>query len=98
VEKREKAAREQPKKITYSLEGSKECVGNDFSASRGSQETNSLVLSSLGSENPLVNILEHLVETELSETLSRVTNKGSVPSLKILVSVWGLTMVNPFNP
>ncbi len=39
----------------------------NLSASGGGQETDGLVLSSLGTEGPLVNILEHLIETELSE-------------------------------
>ena len=68
---------------TYCLEGSKEGVSNNLSAGGGGQETNGLVLSGLGSEHPLVNVLEHFVETELSETLARVADQGCVPSLKI---------------
>jgi hypothetical protein len=69
---------------TYSLEGSEESVSDDLSASRRGEETDCLVLGSLGTEEPLVNILEHLVETELSEALARVTKESGVPSLKIL--------------
>jgi len=83
--------------ITYCLEGSEEGVGNDLSASRSGQESESLVLGSFGAEDPLVNILEDFVETELSEALSRVTQKGGVPSLNIL-NEGILTIVKPFNP
>ena len=65
---------------TYSFEWSEHAISNDFSASSGGEETDSLVLSCLGAKGSLVNVLEHLVETELSEALARVTHKGCVPS------------------
>jgi len=79
------------------FKGSEEGVSDDLSAGGGSKETKGLVLSSLGSESPLVDVLEHLVETELSEALSRVAEEGCVPSdgeaLKTLGSVDGLETI-----
>jgi len=51
------------------LERSKEGVSYNLSACGGAQETNGLVLSSLRTKSPLVNVLEHFVKTELSESL-----------------------------
>ena len=82
---------------TYCLEGSKEGVGDDLSAGGGGEETDGLVLSSLGAESLLVDILEDFVETELSEALGRVADEGCVPSdgesLKSLSSVDSLESV-----
>lgn len=56
-----------------------------------------ILCSILGSNRPLVHVLEHLVETELSEALGRVANQSYVPSngeaLEPLISVDSLESV-----
>ena len=67
--------------MTYGFPWAQENIGDDLSASGGDGESEGsvfwLVLTSSGS----VDILEDLVETELSETLSGVSHKGWSPSL-----------------
>merc|ERR1719195_1037327 len=44
-------------------------ISDDFGTSRGDKETNSLALSSLFTKSTSIDILEHLIESELSESL-----------------------------
>ena len=84
---------------TYSFEGGKRDVSDEFSAGRGDGKTNSLVLDGvLFASCCLEDILEDFVEAELSEALSGVAQEGCVPSLKILATTQKLTIVKPFIP
>ena len=67
---------------TYGFPWAEENISDDLGAGRGDEETNSLVLGGLLSKSCLVDILEHLVESELSEALKTVADKGWEPSLK----------------
>ena len=66
---------------TYGFPWAEENISDDLSASGGDEETDSLVLCSLLSKNTLVDILEHFVESELSEALETVANERGEPSL-----------------
>ena len=66
---------------TYGFPWAEEDVSNDLGASGGYQETDSLVLSGLVSKSALIDILEHFVESELSEALETVANERGEPSL-----------------
>ena len=66
---------------TYGFPWAEEHVSDDLSAGRGDEEADSLVLSGLFSENALIDILEHFVESKLSEALETVANKRGEPSL-----------------
>ena len=68
-------------KATYGFPGAEENISDDLSAGGGDEETDSLVLCGLLSKNTLVHILEHFVESELSEALGTVANEGGEPSL-----------------
>ena len=62
-------------KKTYGLEGAKKAVSNDFGAGGGEGESNGLVLLGvLLSGDTSVDILEDLIESELSESLGGVSN------------------------
>jgi len=63
-----------------SFPGAEEAIGNDLSAGGGDEETDGLVLVGLLTKGTSVDILEHFVETEFTETLSTITNKGWEPS------------------
>jgi hypothetical protein len=82
---------------TYGLEGSEEGISDDLGAGGGAEEANSLVLGGLGAESPLVDVLEHLIEAELSEALSGISDEGGVPAdgeaLKALSPVDGLESI-----
>ena len=67
---------------TYSFPWAEKDIGDDLSAGGGHEETNSLVLVGLLAEGTSVDILEHLVESELSESLEAVSNEGWEPSLQ----------------
>mmetsp|Transcript_13057 Transcript_13057/g.22034 ORF Transcript_13057/g.22034 Transcript_13057/m.22034 type:complete len:302 (+) Transcript_13057:28-933(+) len=63
------------------LEGAEEAVSNDFGAGGGEGESDSLVLLGvLLAGDASVDILEDLVESELSESLGGVSNEGGEPS------------------
>ncbi len=62
------------------LHGAEEAISDDLSAGRGKEETDCLVLLGLGAEDVFVDILEDLVEAELSETLHGVADDGGLPS------------------
>jgi len=55
-----------------------ETIGDDLSACGGKSESESLILLDLlwCSHGVSVNVLEHLVESEFTESLERVTNPG----------------------
>ena len=67
--------------VTYGFHWAKETIGNDLSTGGGKSETDSLVLGNIVTGGPSVNILEDLIETELSESLSGISNKSWSPSL-----------------
>ena len=68
--------------VTYGFEGAQSDVSDELGASRGHGETNSLVLDGvLLTGGKLEDIFEDLVETELAEALSTVTNESWEPSL-----------------
>ena len=69
--------------VTYGFHWAEETIGNDLSAGRGDSETDSLVLGNVVTGGPSVDILEDLIESELSETLSGVTEESWSPSLKV---------------
>ena len=66
---------------TYGFPWAEEHVCDDLSAGRGDEEADSLVLSGLFSENALIDILEHFVESKLSEALETVADERGEPSL-----------------
>ena len=68
--------------VTYGFEWAEEAIGNDLSASGGEGESKSLVLGDVVTGGISVDILEDLIESELSETLSGVSEEGWSPSLK----------------
>ena len=68
--------------VTYGFPWAEETISDKLSTGRGDGETESLVLLGVLTSGGLVDILEDLVETELSETLSGVSNEGWCPSLK----------------
>ena len=65
---------------TYGFPGAEQDVGDDLGAGGGNEEAHGLVLRSLRAESELVDVLEHLVEAELSEALSRVANESREPA------------------
>ena len=67
---------------TYGFPWAEENISDDLSAGRGDEETDSLVLGGLLSKSCLVDILEHLVESELSESRGGVANESGEPTLK----------------
>jgi len=65
-----------------SFEGAESDIGDELSAGGGDSETDSLVLGGvLLADSELVDIFEDLVETELAEALSTVTNESWEPAL-----------------
>ena len=66
------------KKGTYSFPWAEETIGDNFSTCRGKGETESLIFLDflIRSHGVSVNVLEHLIETEFTESLERVTNPG----------------------
>ena len=66
------------KKGTYCFPWAEETIGDDLSACGGNSESKSLILLDLlvRSHGVSVNVLEHLVESEFTESLERVTNPG----------------------
>ena len=66
------------KKGTYCFPWAEETIGDDLSACGGNGETEGLIFLDLFwcSHGVSVDILEHLVETEFTESLERVTNPG----------------------
>ena len=68
--------------VTYGFEWAEEAISNDLSASGGEGESKSLVLGDVVTGGISVDILEDLIESELSETLSGVSEEGWSPSLK----------------
>jgi len=67
--------------VTYGFHWAKETIGNDLSTGGGKSETDSLVLGNVVTGGPSVNILEDLIESEFTETLSGVTDESWSPSL-----------------
>ena len=67
--------------FTYGFPWAEESIGDNLSASRGDEETDSLVLSGLITESISVDVLEHLIESELSESLETISNESWGPSL-----------------
>lgn len=68
--------------VTYGFKWAEEAISDDLSAGRGDSETECLVLGNVITSSSSVDILEDLVETELSETLSGVSEESWGPSLK----------------
>ena len=66
---------------TYGFPWAEEDVSDDLGASGRDQETDSLVLRGFLSKSALVHILEHFIESELSEALETVANERGEPSL-----------------
>ena len=66
---------------TYGFPWAEEDVSDDLSAGRGDEETDSLVLCGLLSKNALIDILEHFIESKLSEALGTVADERWEPSL-----------------
>jgi hypothetical protein len=66
---------------TYGFHWAEKAISNDLSAGGGDGETKSSVLWLILTSGGSVNILEDFVETELSETLSGVSEEGWSPSL-----------------
>lgn len=67
---------------TYSFEGAESDIGDELGAGGGDGETDSLVLGGvLLADSELVDIFEDLVEAELAEALSTVTNQSWEPAL-----------------
>ena len=66
------------KKGTYCFPWAEETIGNNLSACRRDGETKSLILLNflVRSHGVSVDILEHLVESEFTESLEGVTNPG----------------------
>jgi hypothetical protein len=66
------------KKGTYCFPWAEETIGDDLGACGGNSESKSLILLDLlvRSHGVSVNVLEHLVESEFTESLERVTNPG----------------------
>jgi len=62
------------------FEWAKEGVSDHLSGSGGNGESESLVLGSVITSSISVHILEDLIESELSETLSGVSSEGWGPS------------------
>jgi len=66
-----------------SFEGAESDISDELSAGGGDSETDGLVLGGvLLADSELVDIFEDLVETELAEALSTVTNESWEPALK----------------
>ena len=68
--------------VTYGFEWAKEAISDDLSACGVDSKSKSLVLGNVVTGGSSVNILEDLIESELSETLSGVTEESWSPSLK----------------
>ena len=66
---------------TYGFHWAEETISDEFGASRRKGETNSSVFWFALSGGTSVDILEDFIETELSETLSGVSEEGWGPSL-----------------
>ena len=66
--------------VTYGFEWAKEAISDDLSACGGDSESNSLVLGNVVTGGRSVDILEDLIESELTETLSGVSEEGWSPS------------------
>jgi len=66
--------------VTYGFEWAKEAISDDLGACGGDSESKCLVLGNVVTGGSSVDILEDFVETELSETLSGVSNEGWEPS------------------
>ena len=66
------------KKGTYCFPWTEETIGNDLSACGGYGETESLIFLDVlfRTSGASIDILEHLIETEFTESLERVTNPG----------------------
>jgi hypothetical protein len=68
--------------MTYSFPWAQKGVGDNLSGGGGNSEADGLVLLGLLlSNDAFEDILEDLVETELSEALSGISNEGWGPSL-----------------
>jgi|DEB0MinimDraft_12_1074336.scaffolds.fasta_scaffold103876_1 hypothetical protein len=68
--------------VTYSFPWAQEAIGDDLSRSGGNGESDGLVLGSVvGANGTSVDILEDFIESELSESLGRVSNESWHPSL-----------------
>ena len=65
---------------TYGFPRAEQDIGNELSAGRGEGKTDGSVLWLVITSGGSVDILEDFVETELSETLSGVSNKSWGPS------------------
>ena len=66
--------------VTYSFPGAQEDIGDELSTSRGNGPADSLVLGGVLTCSGGVDILEDLVETELSKALSRIANQRGGPA------------------
>jgi|TARA_B110000503_G_C6881082_1_gene302708 hypothetical protein len=66
--------------VTYGFEWAKEAISDDLSTCGGDSESNSLVLGNVVTGGRSVDILEDLIESELTETLSGVSEEGWSPS------------------
>ena len=73
--------------FTYGFHRAEHGISNDLGAGGGDEETNGLVFSGLLTKGISVDILEHLIESELSKALQSVTNEGWGPSLNKIEQV-----------
>ena len=66
------------KKGTYCFPWTEETIGDDLSTGRRNGETDGLVFLDFlfRAHSTSVDILEHLIESEFTESLERVTNPG----------------------
>ena len=64
--------------VTYGFHWAEETIGNDLSACGGECESESLIFLDFlfRSHGVSINVLEHLIESEFTESLERVTNPG----------------------
>ena len=66
---------------TYGFPGAEEHVCDDLGTGGRNQESHRLILRGLLTERRLVHILEHFVESKLSEALEAVAHERWEPSL-----------------
>jgi len=68
--------------FTYSFPRAQEAVSDHLGGGGRQGESEGLVLGGVVTSNASVDILEDLIESELSESLSRVSDESGSPSLE----------------
>ena len=69
-----------PELVTYAFPRAKQCVCDEFGGGRGESPSEGLVLGGVLTSSGSVDILEDLIESELAEALSGVSDKGGGPA------------------